>query len=243
MGKAPPYVMLMASLPALGPLLSERAPPISETRLERRLRELSPEDHAELERLRSLASWNRLDMAEEEAAFLARARSVIDGVRSPAIRALAQDRLEIRTLIAALRRRHAGEEAPAPGTPWGYGRFVETIRSNWGVPDFGVGRAFPWIAAAKEKLESGDRAGLERIVLEAAWAAGERRLALHDFDFEAVVLYVLRWSLVDRWSRYDAEAAAVRFAELLDQALADSPLADRPIGPTVADPSGIRDAA
>ena len=42
MGEAPPYVMLMASLPALGPLLSEKAPPINESRLERRLRELSP---------------------------------------------------------------------------------------------------------------------------------------------------------------------------------------------------------
>jgi hypothetical protein len=239
MGEAPPYVMLMASLPALGPLLSERAPTISETRLERRLRELSPEDHAELEGLRSLASWLRLDMAEDEAAFLARARSVIAGVRSDAIRALARDRLEIRTLLAALRRRHAGEEAPAPGTPWGYGRFVETIRAHWGAPDFGVGRAFPWIGAAKERLESGDRAGLERIVLEAAWAAGERHLALHEFDFEAVVYYVLRWSLVDRWSRYDTEAAAVRFAELLDAAIAESPLADSPL----ADTPAIRDAA
>ncbi len=228
MGEPPPYVMLMASLPALGPLLSEKAPPINASRLERRLRELSPEDRVELEGLRSLASWMRLDMAEDEAVFLVRARSVIDGVRSEAIRAVARDRLEIRTLLAALRRRHAGEEAPPPGTPWGYGRFVETIRSHWGAPDFGVGRAFPWILAAKERLESGDRAGLERIVLEAAWVAGERHLALHTFDFEAVVYYVLRWSLVDRWSRYDADAAAVRFAELLDAALADSPLADTP---------------
>ena len=234
MGEPPPYVMLMASLPALGPLLSEKAPPISEARLERRLRELSPEDRAELEGLRTLASWMPLGLAEDETAFLARAKLVIDGVRSQAIRALARDRLEIRTLLAALRRRHAGEEAPTPGAPWGYGRFVETIRANWGAPDFGVGRAFPWILAAKERLESGDRAGLERIALEAAWAAGERHLALYDFDFEAVVYYVLRWSLVDRWSRYDAESAAVRFAELLDAAIADSPLAD---------PSAIRDAA
>ena len=76
-------------------------------------------------------------------------------------------------------------------------------------------------------------------MLEAAWAAGERHLALHDFDFEAVVYYVLRWSLVDRWSRYDAEAAAVRFAELLDAAIAESPLADSPL----ADTPAIRDAA
>lgn len=238
-GGGPPYVMLMASLPALGPLLSERAPPISEARLGVRLRELGPEDSAELERLRSLASWMRLDIGEDESAFLDRARSEIAGVRSEPIRAMARDRLEVRTLLAALRRRHAGEEAPSAEVPWGYGRFVETIRANWGAPDFGVGRAFPWIIQAKERLESGDWTGLERLALAAAWAAGERHLALHELDFEAVVYYVLRWSLVDRWSRYDAEAAAERFVELLNESLAQPQSADSPL----TDPLRVRDAA
>lgn len=223
MGRPAPYIQLLASLPALGPLLSDKAPPISEARLERRLRELAPDDRAELEQLRSLASWKRLDIRLDDAAFLARARGVIEGLRSEALRATARDRLEIRTLLAALRRRHAGEEAPAAGTSWGYGRFVERIRANWTAPDLGVGQAFPWVGKARERLESGDRKGLERVALKAAWAAGERHLALHDFDFEAVVYYVLRWSLVDRWARYDAEAAAARFAELLDEALAEAP--------------------
>lgn len=228
-GNFPPYVMLMASLPALGPLLSEQAPTINEARLERRLKDLLPEDHEELERLRELVSWTRLDLGEDDATFLARARKVIDSIRSEPVRAVVRDRLEIRTLLAALRRRHGGGEAPAQGESWGYGRYVETIRSHWTAPDFGVGRIFSWVVAAKQKLEANDRPGLERIALEAAWAAGERHLGQHAFDFGAVVYYVLRWSLVDRWSRYDAEAAATRFAELLDEALSEF--------------SGLRDAA
>jgi hypothetical protein len=219
---AEPYIMLMASLPALGTLLSNQAPPINAVRLEQRLTALDPEDRAELESLRSLLTWARLDIGDDDAAFVARAEQVVGAVRSAVLRAAASERLEIRTLIAALRRRHRGEEAPPPGSRWGYGRFVETIRANWTVPDFGVGRSFPWVLKAKEKLEAGDAQGLERIVLQTVWDSGSRHLAEHEFDFEAVAFYVLRWSLIDRWSRYDATAAAARFTELLDAAFADN---------------------
>ena len=217
-----PYVMLVASLPHVGTLLSNRAPPINQVRLEQRLKELDPEDRAELEALRSLLSWSRLEIGDEDAAFVARARQIIEAAHSETLRAAASERLEIRTLMAALRRRHRGEDAPAPGTVWGYGRYVDTIRANWAAPDFGVGRAFPWVLAAKEKLEAGDAQGLERITLQAAWDSGARHAAGHEFDFEAVAAYALRWSLVDRWSRYDAAAAATRFTELLEAAIADN---------------------
>lgn len=219
---AEPYIMLMASLPNLGTLLSNRAPPINHVRLEQRLTALDPQDRAELETLRSLLSWSRLDIGDEDAAFVARAAQVVGALRSEALREAVSERLEIRTLMAALRRRHRGEDAPAPKTPWGYGRFVETIRANWTVPDFGVGRSFPWVLKAKEKLEAGDAKALEAIVLQSAWDSGARYLADHAFDFEAVAFYVLRWSMIDRWSRYDATAAAARFTELLDAAFADT---------------------
>jgi hypothetical protein len=143
---------------------------------------------------------------------------VVSSLRGEDLRRAARDRLEIRTLIAALRRRHAGEDAPAEGVRWGYGRFVDVIRANWGAPDFGVGRAFPWVLAAKDKLEAGDTVGFERIALEAAWNSGTRCELGHAFDYEAVIFYVLRWSLNERWARYDADAAGTRFAGLLDAA-------------------------
>jgi hypothetical protein len=213
--------MLLASLPAIGRVLTDQAPAINEARLAARLKDLAPEDAEELERIREVVSWTRLAPTEEAASFVARANVLLGTIRGEPVRAAVRDRLEIRTLLAALRRRHAGGEAPARGEPWGVGRYLETIRANWSAPDFGVGRQFPWVGPAKQKLEAGDRVGLERIALEAAWAAGERHLGLQSFDYEAVVYYVLRWALIDRWSRYDAEAATTRFAELLDEALAE----------------------
>ena len=218
-----PYVALVASLPAPGTLLAAKAPPINRLQLEARLRWLAPADRADLDAARSLVAWTLLDTDDTDAAFVQRAERVLQTIRSETLRHAVRDRLEIRTLIAALRRRHAGEDAPPPGERWGFGRYVATIRANWTAPDFGVGQAFTWVRAAREKLEADDRMAFERIALEAAWASGARHLADHAFDLEAVAWYVLRWSLVDRWSVYDPDAAAVRFAELVDGALGAAP--------------------
>ncbi len=216
-----PYVMLMASLPAIG-LLSEREPPINPTRLAERLGQLAPAHGAELERVRSILSWDRLAIGDDDPTFLERAAAVIARIESPALRAAVEERLEIRTVLAALGRRHAGEDAPAADTPWGFGRHVAWIRANWSVPDFGLGRTYPWLPAAREMLEKGDSAGLERLVLETVWNAITRRAAGHAFDFEAVAFYLMRWSLAERWAGYDADAASLRFGEMLDAAM-DAP--------------------
>lgn len=216
------YVMLMASLPALGPLLGSPTPAISATRLKDRLRLLAPSDRATLEAMRAATTWGHRDLGESDADFLAGLDRALELVESPTLRAAVRDRMELRTLVAALRRRHAGLPAPAAGELWGFGRFLDTIRANWTRPDFGLARRFPWITAARASLESGDPADLERILLQAAWNSAGRYAQNHFFDFEAVACYVIRWSLADRWSHYDVAAATLRFEELLDAATRDA---------------------
>jgi hypothetical protein len=126
-------------------------------------------------------------------------------------------------VIAALRRRAAGQDAPPAGEIWGYGRYVERIRANWREPAFGLDRSLRWILPVKERLDKDDVGGVERILLETAWRQADSLVGAHDFDFEAVALYVVRWNLLDRWTRYDAEAAAARFGELVTDALDAAP--------------------
>lgn len=213
------YVTLMASLPALGPILAARHPPINTVRLEARLSMLRPEHRAELAALSGLLAWRHQALDGTDSGLVARARRVIPRLSSPTLAGLARERLELRTVVAALRRRHAGQEAPPEGIAWGYGRFVRRIRDNWQEPGLGVARAFPWVLAAKEKLEAGEATALERILLEAAWRQAERRAVGHAFDFEAVALYAVRWKLLERWTRYDAEGATARFRRLAGEAL------------------------
>ncbi len=214
------YVMLMASLPSIR-FLADKALPINQARLGERLKLLEPADRDELLGIASIISWNRIDTGDDDAAFVARAERTIAGIRDSALRDAVLERLEIRTLVAALRRRASGEDAPPAGVAWGLGRDVDTIRRNWTAPDFGLARVYPWLAMAKDRLDQGDAASLERLILDVTWAATARREFGHDFDLEAVAFYLMRWQLADRWARYDADAAALRFKGLLSAALSD----------------------
>ena len=82
----------------------------------------------------------------------------------------------------------------------------------------GMAHVSPWVTEARSLLEAGDAAALERLTLERAWAAESRRELEHAFDFEAVAFYALRWTLAERWARYDADGAAKRFSQLLEKA-------------------------
>lgn len=41
----------------------------------------------------------------------------------------------------------------------------------------------------------------------------------HYFDFEAVIIYVLRWDINDRWAKNDEKKAIQQFEKLVEQAL------------------------
>jgi hypothetical protein len=218
------YVQLVASLPTLGPLLAAKAAPINRVRLQARLqRMLRPEHVAEINAAVSVLAWPQQPLRETDAEFVSKARKVVPTLAIATVRSLVEEELELRTVVAALRRRAAGQDAPPADKLWGYGRYVERIRANWREPAFGLDRSLRWILSVKERLDKGDAAGVERILLEAAWRRTDRLVGAHDFDFEAVALYVVRWTLLDRWTRYDAQAAAARFGELVTDALDAAP--------------------
>jgi hypothetical protein len=218
------YVQLMASLPALGQILTAKTVPINRVRLQARLRRmLRPEHLAEINAASSLLAWRRQVLRTTDADFLRHARNVVPTLQSPMIRQIVHAWLEQRTVIAALRRRHAGQDAPSAREIWGFGRYVENIRMKWREPGFGLEHRLKWVLPAKEHLDKGEATGLERLMLDMGWRLTDRLKGAYDFNFEAVAVYVLRWSLVERWTSYDAEAAAARFDTLVTEALERAP--------------------
>ena len=132
------YVQLMASLPALGPIFAAKRAPINRIRLLARLKMLRPEHLAEIDAAAKLLAWPDQAMLTSDADFVSKARKVIETLRSETLRQLVHHQLEQRTVLAALRRRHAGQAAPAASEIWGYGRYVDRIRANWREPGFGL---------------------------------------------------------------------------------------------------------
>jgi hypothetical protein len=215
------YAMLITSLPYHGTLFGARQVPLSHIRLRQRLRLLDEEDHACLRVVANLLEWSRQGMECSDAEFIAQARTELPKLDNAFAQELVIWRLELRTVVAALRRRQQGQAAPAGRDGWGYGRWLGHIRRHWNEPQFRLERVYPWLAEARTLLESGDALALERLLMNAVWEYLDRASEGHHFDFEAVLIYSMRWDLVARWTIYHGEEAVMRFDEMVREGLED----------------------
>lgn len=214
------YYALLTSLPALPRLDRADTLPISQIRLQARLADLDEADRADLRTVEALLHWERLAMATPDARLVAAARQALPRLEERGLDDLVRERLELRTAIAALRRRAAGDPAPERGEVWGFGRYLDQMRRHWDRPTLGLEHVLPVIGPCQRLLEAGDTAGLEHTLLQHVWNRLARAGEGHYFNFRALVIYVLRWNILDRWIGYDGAAAVERFSLLCDEALA-----------------------
>lgn len=214
------YVQLISSLPGHTPLFRATVTPLSLLNLKQRLTLLEPQDHQVLAQVAELLNWECHRINRTDAEIVARARQLLPSFENAFVRDLVEWRLSCRSLVVALRRRRLGGEVPAPHQPWGYGRWLPMIRAHWHEPHFGLEQVFPWLIEAREHLDNGNAMALERVLLAMFWRHLDRLSEGHEFDFEAVLIYVMRWELVARWVGYQAEAAAQRFDEMIETSLA-----------------------
>jgi len=219
MSRSPKYYMLVASLPYLPPLFAANKPPMSRERLESRLNMLSDEDRHELRVMEDLMHWNRSPLQISDREVVERAEKVIPTLRDECLRQVATWRMEIRTVVAALRRRAAGRPPVNSKEKWGYGRWVWHIEQYWNRPDFGLANAVPYVVQFQQLIEQRDALGLERALLNTVSKELARVADTHHFDFESVALYVLRWDIIARWTGHDRERAQERFDRLVGEGL------------------------
>ncbi|MEO0375815.1 MAG: hypothetical protein AAF329_14555, partial [Cyanobacteria bacterium P01_A01_bin.17] len=184
----PEYVTLMASLPPIGRLFEAHQLPISELKLSSRLKMLTEKDTLRLDQIAALVAWRQQPMERSDAQFITEARRFFETVRNPVLREIMVYRLDVRTIVAALRRRHRGERTPPANQLWGVGQWVSYIERHWTEPGFHLEVMFPWILEANQYLEAHDSVAIERLQFEIIWKMLDRVETGHYFDFEAVVL-------------------------------------------------------
>lgn len=213
------YVELLCSLPRLANPFIHRRPPISEVQLLKRLNMLEFDDRALVRELALTFFWGRISVEDSDQAIVKRARRLIERVELEDLLDWLFWRMDYRTVIAALRRRHAGEEGPPIGTIWGYGPSVKHIENHWDQPHFRLEYRFPWLPEAARLLQSGDSWGLEEHLLSAVWDYISRLEPDVPYSLSALWLYLMQWDLVQRWCSYNAEEAVVKFEELVGASL------------------------
>ncbi|RDH82171.1 MAG: hypothetical protein DIZ78_17305 [endosymbiont of Escarpia spicata] len=215
------YITLITSLPYAGELFAVSQTPISRIQLEARLSFLTPEDATQLQAIEGLLWWSSHSHEASDAEIAVKTKRLLGELENEWLRQLIRQRMEFRTLVAALRRRRRGESAADLNADWGFGRWLGVIHRNWSEPGFSLERAFPWVLEANRLLREEDHLGLERLLLGEQWRTLDQQGEGHYFDFEAVVAYVLKWGIMERWSSYHGEGAVRRFENVLDDAVGE----------------------
>jgi len=215
-----PYVMLMASLPPLGDLFGQQQTPLTEVQLQHRLRYLIAEDSKTLSQIEQLVRRSKQPAEWTDAQIVGSTKALLDHLKSNTLKQAVEFVINLRTIVAALRRRRLGENSP-PKSEWGFSPWIKRIERHWTEPDFGLGSAVHWLPEARRLWDGDDSVELERLILVQSWKQFSRLSNGHYFDFPAVVLYVLRWSLINRRVNYDRENAQKRFNSLIDDGIAN----------------------
>ncbi len=214
------YYTILTSLPHIDSLFNSRITPISRFQLDKRLSMLTAEDQRKLVAIENLLHWDHMGDDIDEHALILQADRVRASLNSQPLSNLINWRLDLRTIMAALRRKRAGLPAPTEAR-WSFGTRYEYIRNHWSSSTLGLASAFPWVTKANEFLRNGECVALEKLILQATWDHLNQVSMKHTTDFTAVVVYVLRWNLVARWTAYDTEKARVRFRTLVEKSLGD----------------------
>jgi hypothetical protein len=210
------YHTLIASLPPLPARFDIGRNPISAPRLEQRLRMLQDDDAAVIDQWRQFLQWDRqpLDRSDEE--FIANHEELMGRISNATLREMIRVRVDIRTLVSALRRRRAGLPAPP-----GVGQWVEHIRRNYTEPEFNLGGRYPWIGQFDEFLANGDALSAQRLLFGLSYTRWCRMAERHTFSFETILLYLARWEVIDRWTSRDFDAGKLRFESILTETLGE----------------------
>jgi hypothetical protein len=213
------YYQLVASLPALPYFRRARLLPMSRRRLEDRLEFLHEEDLAELTRTEGLVSWHRQPVTRTTEEITEMYDELMATTRNRALRSIVEFRMDMRTVIVALRLKRLRRGVPSGR--WGVGRHARMIESRWADPEFGLAAVFPWIPKVQELLDQGDAMGLEGLLMDQSWKRLSQIADCHPFGFEQVFAFVFKWDILHRWLSYDAGKARERFEELILEVTSD----------------------
>jgi hypothetical protein len=212
-----PYYTLLASLPPLPRFDRVERLPISAERLAQRLRMLNSDDVEVLERAAVFLTWPKDVQKVTDSEVVGRLEKMAASMSTPPLKTLFSFPLDQRTIMAALRRRHEGLKRPSGKELWGVGQHVGHIERNWDAPHFRLAKLYPWLPQAKRYLEDESVLDLDRLLKNVLWDYLDGLVPDWDFGFRAVMVYRMKWDMVNQWLIHDVAKAGERFNDLVKE--------------------------
>ncbi|WED43360.1 DUF2764 family protein [Legionella cardiaca] len=209
------FYMIVSSLPRMNTYFKIEETPISRLQLEKRLQPLSEEKRRLLYEIESLlwTSWFKPQQTVNETR---KAYQRVLKSDSAFVHNIVTWYLDLRSVFSAIRMRNDKELPPEIPKNYWITRWDRQLIRNWNEPDFGLKFVYPWITRITTELAREDTATVEEFLLAYIW----KYLAVietgHYFDFEALVIYLLRWDIINYWSKFNNANVLNRVNELVD---------------------------
>ncbi|MGZ8238781.1 MAG: DUF2764 family protein [Methylobacter sp.] len=212
------YYTVVASFPHLPYFADVERLPLSRLRLEQRLRMLDADETRQILQAEFLAGW-RLSAGKRGSGgkIAAQYKSALQSITQPALREFVEYRLDIQTVLAALRLRQAGRDLKQYDGIWGVGRWVKHIEAHWDATDFRLSTVFPWVLEAGNCLAAVDATALDRLLMDTVWRKLSRMGDITPFGFETIIAFVFKWDILQAWLMRDAGAAKQRFQIMIEE--------------------------
>lgn len=216
------YYTLIGSLPSLKRFDAAERVPINIVRLEERLKMLEPDDALLVERTADFLAWQRQPLNRTDKEVFELFQETRNwALAHPALMDMIEFRMNIRTVIAALRRRHKGLPAPVKTDLWGAGSSLLQIQNNWDHPEFKLGSRFPWISNALHHIEYEESMELEKLLMDLVWNKADIMARYEPFSFASLIAYLFKWDILNRWLSYNSNDAKVRFDAIASEVLSE----------------------
>lgn len=213
------YTLLISSLPVhKHDMFADDHVPLSRIKLNKQLSLLDFRDAADLEKIEQLLHWSQIKIDIDQS-FVEKTIQSINSIDNTFIQHIIIWRLELRIILAALRMRHQGQSQPPKKNIFGFDYWYFIMNKYWHQPDLGLSKQIPWITLANELLINNKSLELEKLLFSVVWEHYRRQSFGHYFNFEAVIIYVLRWDIISRWTSNHGETALKRFDDLINKEL------------------------
>ena len=213
------YYTLLSSFPALPRFHQAKVLPISRERLMGRLRMLQEKDAEVVNQLWNYIAYERQPLDRTDEQIVTFYNTLMREVSQSTLRAILEFGMNQRTIVAGLRRRHRGLPLPRHGLTWGGGQWAGHIERHWNETDFNLTTVFPWVPEIRRYLESNETLSLERRLKDLSWSYLDTLTMGPHFSFDALLVYIAKWSLLNQWLLHDESKAAQRFESLTAELL------------------------
>ncbi len=215
------YYMLITSLPRHSRQYKIKQTPISRIQLEKRLKLLTESERNILNNLINCLWDSWFDPKLSFQATMTKSKTLL-ALNMPFINELIHWFFDIRSLFVALRLRKTESQPPTNPQEYWSSQWNTRLIKNWDRPDFGLKSLYPWLLAVSSIRDITGQAFVEDTLLTLIWKHLDSIEARHFYDFEALIIYLMRWNIVNYWSQFNEKIASDRIHELADKILAES---------------------